>query len=96
MTLPVPAYVQIDTLRQALLARFDHEAYLFEVHQHLDERHLRAVTLHGTAGLQPFYTPVGTYFTNSGYAEVLYFVTGESRAYDRVEARFDRPKPRTS
>ena len=43
---------RLPPLRQALLARFDHEAYLFEVHQHLDERHLRAVTLHGTAGLQ--------------------------------------------
>ena len=43
---------RLPPLRQALLARFDHDAYLFEVHQHLDERHLRAVTLHGTAGLQ--------------------------------------------
>ena len=51
---------------------------------------------YGTAGLQPFYTPVGTYFTNSGYAEVLYFITGESRAYDKVEARFDRPIPRNN
>jgi len=51
---------------------------------------------YGTAGLQPFSTPVGTYFTNSGYAEVLYFVTGESRAYDRLEARFDRPIPRNN
>ncbi|MCY3015509.1 MAG: porin [Planctomycetota bacterium] len=51
---------------------------------------------YGTAGLQPFGTPVGTYFTNSGYAEVLYFVTGESRAYDRLEARFDRPIPRNN
>jgi len=51
---------------------------------------------YGTAGLQPYFTPVGTYFTNSGYAEVLYFVTGESRAYDRLEARFDRPIPRNN
>ena len=51
---------------------------------------------YGTAGLQPFSTPVGTYFTNSGYAEVLCFVTGESRAYDRLEARFDRPIPRNN
>lgn len=42
---------RLPPLRQALLTRFDHEAYLFEVHQHLDERHLRAVTLHRTAGL---------------------------------------------
>ena len=38
-------------LRQALFARFDHETYLFEVHQHVDERHLRAITLHRTSGL---------------------------------------------
>ncbi len=51
---------------------------------------------YGTAGLQPNGAPCGTYFTNSGYAEVLYFVTGESRAYDRLEARFDRPIPRNN
>lgn len=39
-------------LRQALYSRIDHETYLFEVHQHLDEGHVRAVTLHRTAGLQ--------------------------------------------
>ncbi|MGB5520366.1 MAG: F0F1 ATP synthase subunit beta, partial [Gammaproteobacteria bacterium] len=38
-------------LHQALRADLDHEAYLFEVHQHLDERHLRAVTLHRSTGL---------------------------------------------
>lgn len=38
-------------LHQALFARFDHTFYLFEVHQHLDENHVRAITLHGTAGL---------------------------------------------
>jgi F-type H+-transporting ATPase subunit beta len=48
----VIACERLPPLRQALLARFDHEAYLFEVHQHLDERHLRAVTLHGTSGLK--------------------------------------------
>lgn len=51
---------------------------------------------YGTAGLQPKGAPCGTYFTNSGYAEVLYFVTGESRAYDQLEARFDRPIPRNN
>lgn len=51
---------------------------------------------YGTAGFQPQGAPVGTYFTNSGYAEILYFVTGESRAYDRLEARFDRPVPRNN
>ncbi|WKE64222.1 F0F1 ATP synthase subunit beta [Gallaecimonas kandeliae] len=38
-------------LRQALCAHLDHETYLFEVHQHLDGRHLRAITLHRSAGL---------------------------------------------
>jgi len=38
-------------LRQALCTCFDHSTYLFEVHQHLDERRVRAITLHGTAGL---------------------------------------------
>jgi F-type H+-transporting ATPase subunit beta len=42
---------RLPPLRQALSARFDHTVYLFEVHQHLDERHVRAVTLHGMAGL---------------------------------------------
>ncbi|HWP01273.1 MAG TPA: F0F1 ATP synthase subunit beta, partial [Methylococcus sp.] len=39
-------------LRQALCSAIDHETYLFEVHQHLDENHVRAVTLHRTAGLK--------------------------------------------
>jgi len=38
-------------LRQALCTRFDHSTFLFEVHQHLDQRYVRAITLHGTAGL---------------------------------------------
>ncbi|GMR21216.1 MAG: F0F1 ATP synthase subunit beta [Gammaproteobacteria bacterium] len=38
-------------LHQALCANLDHETYLFEVHQHLDERHIRAITLHRSAGL---------------------------------------------
>lgn len=42
---------RLPPLRQALFTRFDHTIYLFEVHQHLDERHIRAITLHGTAGL---------------------------------------------
>jgi F-type H+/Na+-transporting ATPase subunit beta len=42
---------RLPPLRQALYTRFDHTTYLFEVHQHLDERHIRAITLHGTAGL---------------------------------------------
>ena len=39
-------------LRQALHADIDGARYLFEVHQHLDERHVRAITLHRTAGLR--------------------------------------------
>jgi len=38
-------------LRQALYAKLDHERYLFEVHQHLDEHHVRAITLHRSTGL---------------------------------------------
>ncbi|WP_422732616.1 F0F1 ATP synthase subunit beta [Microbulbifer magnicolonia] len=38
-------------LRQALKATLNRESYLFEVHQHLDQRHVRAITLHRTAGL---------------------------------------------
>jgi F-type H+-transporting ATPase subunit beta len=38
-------------LHQALCAKLDHETCLFEVHQHLDERHIRAITLHRSAGL---------------------------------------------
>ena len=39
-------------LRQALCANLDRETYLFEVHQHLDERHVRAITLHRTSGIR--------------------------------------------
>jgi len=39
-------------LHRALTAQLDHETYIFEVHQHLDEAHLRAITLHRTAGLR--------------------------------------------
>jgi F-type H+-transporting ATPase subunit beta len=38
-------------LRQALCAKFDHEIYLFEVHQHVDEQHVRAISLHSSSGL---------------------------------------------
>lgn len=38
-------------LRQAVWASLDHETYLFEIHQHLDEQHVRAITLHRSAGL---------------------------------------------
>ncbi|BCX81832.1 F-type H+-transporting ATPase subunit beta [Methylomarinovum caldicuralii] len=42
---------RLPPLRQALCAALDHETYVFEVHQHLDERRVRAVTLHRTSGL---------------------------------------------
>jgi F-type H+/Na+-transporting ATPase subunit beta len=48
------AVVACDTLpplHQALCADLQNETYLFEVHQHLDERHVRAITLHRSAGL---------------------------------------------
>jgi len=47
----VVACKQLPPLRQALRANLDGETYLFEVHQHLDEHHIRAITLHYTAGL---------------------------------------------
>lgn len=39
-------------LHQALVASIDHETYMFEVHQHLDKAHVRAITLHRTTGLR--------------------------------------------
>ncbi|WP_305908686.1 F0F1 ATP synthase subunit beta [Methylomarinum sp. Ch1-1] len=42
---------QLPPLRRALYTRFDHTIFVFEVHQHLDQRHVRAITLHGMAGL---------------------------------------------
>jgi len=39
-------------LHRALCSRAGDETYLFEVHQHLDARHVRAITLHYTSGLQ--------------------------------------------
>jgi F-type H+-transporting ATPase subunit beta len=38
-------------LHQALCADLDHESCMFEVHQHLDELHVRAITLHRSANL---------------------------------------------
>ena len=47
-----------------------------------------------TNGYQPQPgTNVGTVYFQSGYAEVLYFLTGESRTYSKIEYRFDRPVP---
>jgi len=42
----------LPALHQALVSKLDHLTYTFEVHQHLDETHARAITLHGTAGLR--------------------------------------------
>jgi len=42
---------RLPPLRQALRGYFDHDSCLFEVHQHLDQSHVRAITLHGTSGL---------------------------------------------
>lgn len=42
---------ELPPIRQALLAHFDNETCLFEVHQHIDEQHIRAVTLHRATGL---------------------------------------------
>lgn len=38
-------------MRQALYADFDHETCQFEVLQHLDKHHIRAITLHRSSGL---------------------------------------------
>ncbi|MGY6216816.1 F0F1 ATP synthase subunit beta [Methylolobus aquaticus] len=48
----VIACSRLPPLRQALYADIDSETYLFEVHQHLDERRVRAITLHQTTGLE--------------------------------------------
>lgn len=43
---------QLPPLRQALCTAVDRTIYYFEVHQHLDKNHIRAITLHSTSGLQ--------------------------------------------
>ncbi len=49
---------------------------------------------YATNGFQPPPgTKVGTVYYQAGYAEVLYFLTGESRTYSKLEYRFDRPVP---
>jgi len=47
----VIACASLPPLHQALCTRLDHEACLFEVHQHLDAHRVRAITLHRSAGL---------------------------------------------
>ena len=48
----VIACQQPPRINQVLRASIDHVSYLFEVHQHIDPHHIRAITLHQTAGLQ--------------------------------------------
>jgi F-type H+-transporting ATPase subunit beta len=50
----VIACERLPALRQALIADSGRDAdhYVFEVHQHLDERHVRAIALHRSAGLR--------------------------------------------
>ena len=43
--------VNLPPLQQALWAQGENTKILFEVHQHIDEKHLRAIALHSTAGL---------------------------------------------
>ena len=43
---------KLPPLHQALTTHTDHDNYLFEVHQHLDEHHVRAITLHTSSGLR--------------------------------------------
>lgn len=63
------ACTRLPPLHRALTAAIDGESYTFEVHQHLDRHHVRAITLHRTAGLRrglpvydsgaPLHVPVG-------------------------------------
>jgi F-type H+-transporting ATPase subunit beta len=65
----VVACRHLPPLRQALYARLDGDLCVFEVHQHMDERHVRAIALHSSAGLRrgqpvfdtgnPLHVPVG-------------------------------------
>lgn len=47
----VIACQQLPPINQALYARDAQQTYQFEVHQHLDKQHIRAVTLQQTSGL---------------------------------------------
>jgi F-type H+-transporting ATPase subunit beta len=57
-------------LHQALYAQVDDETYMIEVHMHIDKKHVRAITLHRSAGLHrgimvydsgaPLHVPVST------------------------------------
>jgi len=66
----VIACARLPALRQALSVAGDDETYVFEVHQHLDDAHVRAIGLHEAAGLRrgmavydtgaPLHVPVTT------------------------------------
>jgi F-type H+-transporting ATPase subunit beta len=43
---------RLPALHRALRAHTEREVYTFEVHQHLDPGHVRAIALHGTSGLR--------------------------------------------
>ena len=43
---------RLPPLQQALRSSINSEMYTFEVYQHLDEHHVRAITLHRTSGLR--------------------------------------------
>ena len=43
---------RLPPLREALLATANGESFVFEVHQHLDATHVRAISLHDTDGLK--------------------------------------------
>ena len=46
------ACVRLPPLHQALFCASGHERYIFEVYRHLDERRVRAIALHPTAGIK--------------------------------------------
>jgi phosphate-selective porin OprO/OprP len=48
------------------------------------------------AGQQPLDTEITNYFTQGAYCEVMYALTGESRAYNRSQAVLDRYVPRNN
>ncbi|MEW9798606.1 F0F1 ATP synthase subunit beta [Alteromonas nitratireducens] len=43
---------RLPPLNRALMARVNGDTYFFEVHQHLDDDHIRAIILHRSTGLQ--------------------------------------------
>lgn len=49
-----------------------------------------------TQAIAPNGLPQGTIFYNGGYAEVLYFLTGEYQSYDKLAGAFGRVVPRNN